>query len=146
MADQFDAQVEKFVLKTEAKLLTVVRFAIDDLVEEMQTPKYRGGRMPVDTGFLRKSGSASLNAIPQGEGLGRERTSSDPPFGELPEYQIKGGFLGLVLANMKLGDVFYFGWTAVYARRQEVYNGFLESAAQKWQTFVNNAVKRVKDG
>jgi len=139
----FEKDIEKFVKKTEARLLATTRFALSDLIQEMQTPIAKGGKMPVDTGFLRSSGAAAINELPSGPTKGRKRSPEDAVTGELPEYKISGDFVGPVLSRLKVGDDFCFGWTAVYARRQEIYNGFMVSAVKKWGTFVRGAVKKV---
>lgn len=122
-------QMDEIVLNTKERMLAVVRTAITDTIEEAQTPVAKGGRMRVKTGFLRASGGAALNAAPQGPSKG------DPD----GNYTWNIESLNTVLANMKLGDAFYFGWTARYAKYREVYDGFLETAVQNWQTNVNRA-------
>jgi len=122
-------------------MLDVTRIAVSSVIEDAQTVKAKGGKMRVDTGFLRASGLASLNTLPSGPSKGRKRTPTE--IGVLPEYSIFGESLNLVLAKMKLGDTFYWGWTANYARYREIYDGFLDTALQKWQQFVDDAVKKV---
>lgn len=140
----FKAQIDEIVLRTEARLLAVVRGAIDDLVNDAQTPTVQGGKMRVDTGFLRHSGLSSINAPPVGETVGRGRTKGE--VGAL--YTWNGEAVGVTLLKMKLGDTFYFGWTAHYAKYREAFDGFLESAVQKWQSFIDQRVAfyRNKDG
>lgn len=140
----FSDKISKFAELTEEKMSAVVKDAIQEVVIDAQTPKAKGGSMPVDTGFLRNSGVYSLNQIPKGETTGRERREGE--VGVLPEYANPqtGEELNIVLAKMKLKDVFYFGWTALYARKQEVYNGFVLKAVKKWKDFVEAAVRRLK--
>lgn len=123
-------QMDEIVINTKERMLAVVRTAISDTVEEAQTPVAKGGRMRVRTGFLRASGGAAINTAPTGPSRG------DPK----GNYTWKIESLNTVLSAMKLGDAFYFGWTANYAKYREVYDGFLESAVQNWQTHVNRAV------
>ena len=47
------------------KMLAVLKQSIKDLVEDANTTVNDGGRMRVDTGFLRSSGVAALNEIPK---------------------------------------------------------------------------------
>lgn len=122
--------VDKFIINTEERMLAVARQSISAVIEDAQVPVAKGGRMRVKTGFLRSSGLAELNTVPVGP------TRGDPD----GRYNWTADKLNLVLARMKLGDVFYFGWTANYARTREVFDAFLETAVQKWQTHVNNAV------
>lgn len=141
MADNFKTQIDKFVINTEEKLLIVVRESIEAVVDDAQkigpskkNPAGEGGKMRVDTGFLRSSGIAELGSIP----VGAKRC--DPK----GKYVWNSNQLEIILAKLKIGDIFYFGWTAEYAKYREVYDGFLESAVQKWQQFVDQSVNRFK--
>lgn len=132
--DNFTTQIDRFVVDTEKKLLFVLRNAIKDTVDEAQMTIFKGGRMPVKTGFLWSSGVAALNNIPTGLKRG-EKTQT---------YSWSNSFLVKILSTMQIGDVFYFGWTAAYARKQEAQKGFLESAVRNWQTHINNAVGKLR--
>lgn len=134
MADKFESTIDKFVVDTEQKMLIVARESINAVVEEAQTPVSKGGKMRVLTGFLRSTGLASLNAPPRGPSVG-DKTKT---------YTWNGDSIVAVLARMKLGDVFYFGWTANYAKYREVYDGFLDSALQNFQQHVNESIRRFK--
>jgi hypothetical protein len=135
MSDDFTTKIDRFVIDTEKKLLFVLRDAINQTVDEANKNKQDGGKLPIDTGFLWSSGISSLNQIPHGPIKGDKNE----------KYSWSGGFLTETLAKMKVGDSFYFGWTAVYARIQEVRNGFLGSALMNWQKNVDNAVLKVKN-
>lgn len=134
MADKFQTQIDKFVVNTEEKMLAVVKTSIEAVIDDAQTTKDQGGKMRVDTGFLRNSGLGQVGSMPSGP-------SNRNPKGK---YVWTTDQLGVVLGTMKIGDVFYFGWTAKYARVRETYDGFLDSAAQKWQSHVDESVKRFK--
>lgn len=128
------ADIEGFVTKSNDRLLAVMRGALRDMVEDMQTPTAKGGRMRVDTGFLRASGRGSLEGFPSGV--------SDKPAGA-PVGQYTGVYdnwtgdsLNAVLLNMQLGDTFFWGWVAAYAPVREVYDGFMDTAIQNWQGYV----------
>lgn len=140
----FKTQIDKIVVRTEQRLLNVVAVSIMELVNEAQTPTVQGGKMRVDTGFLRSSGISSLNTPPVGASVGRKRNKGETGF----LYQWDGEAIGVTLAKMKIGDTFYFGWTAKYAKYREAFDGFLESAVQKWQNIVDQKVAtyRKKDG
>ncbi len=144
MADSFETQIDTIVVNTEQRLLNVMVTAIQAVGEDAQTPVAKGGKMRVDTGFLRASGVASLNAVPRGAVLGRRRLPGETGK-PLTDYIYDGEAFLLTLAKMKFGDVFYFGWTAKYAKYREAYDGFLESALQKWQSHVDKAVAYYKD-
>ena len=133
-AYDFETQIDNFVVNSEQKMLIVMRESIDAVVNDAQTPVAKGGRMRVKTGFLRSSGAAALNMVPRGA------TKGDPNM----VYDYSGTSVNEALARMKIGDVFYFGWTANYARVREAYDGFLEVAVQKWQQFVNQSVGKFK--
>lgn len=132
--EPLSTQVDRIVVDTEKKMLFVMRTAIDETVQDAQTLKTEGGRMPVKTGFLWQSGLSSLNAPPEGEAVGDWKES----------YSWVGEQLAVTLQRMKLGDTFYFGWTAFYASVQEVANGFLGAAVQNWQRHVDNAVSLLR--
>jgi hypothetical protein len=105
-----------------------LKASILDLVENAQHTVNEGGRMRVDTGFLRWSGVSALNVIPRGPTHGDRKAKNS--------YLYDGGSLDATLAKMKMGDTFYFGWTAHYARYRELYDGFLEGAMQQWSRIV----------
>jgi hypothetical protein len=125
----FAADVKRFADMTEKNLLNVARESIQDVIADAQTPVAKGGKMPVDTAFLRNSLVSGLNGGFENAG---------------PEAYV------LTIANMKLGDTSKFGWTAEYAEHQEYGTSkmtgrhFASSAAARWQEFVNRNAARVK--
>ena len=129
--------VEQWVRDNDELMLAVARESLKQTVEAMQTPVREGGRMRVDTGFLRTSGRANLNGYPSGEA---ERPANAKP----NSYQWNGEAIDAVLRRMKLGDTFNFGWTANYAPVREVYDGFMETELQNWNMRVNRVVARIK--
>lgn len=144
MAESFNAVIDKVVADTKEKMLAVVKNSIQEVVEDAQTPLAKGGKMHVDTGFLRSSGQAQLNQLPVGQTEGRERAEGE--VGVLPEYATpdKVDYILPILAKMKVGDTFYFGWTARYAQIREVYDGFMESAVMNWRQIVDGQIRRLK--
>lgn len=141
MVSKFETQIDKFIIDTEEKLLTVVREAISAVVEDAQlegrskkNPLGKGGRMRIDTGFLSSTGLAQLGSLPSGPSRG------DPK----GKYSWKADQVGVVLSKLQVGQDFYFGWTAQYARKREAYDGFLEGAVQKWQQHVDASVNKYK--
>lgn len=144
MVDSFNVIMDKFVADSKDKMLKVVKNSIKEVVEEAQKPVKEGGKIVVDTGFLRLSGQAQLNQIPKGEIRGRHRKKGEE--GVLPEYAMpdNADYVLPTLAKMKIGDTFYFGWTAIYALKQEIYHGFMESAVMKWKQIVDNQIRRLK--
>ena len=142
----FQKQVAQFAQMAEEQALAVVRTAIQEMTDNMQIPRKKGGRMPVKTGFLRWSRAAALNYVPRGPIKGRARMDTDPKEGPLPEYAELVDFLPNILAKMKIGDTFYWGWTAEYAYVQEMRCGFMESETAKWQIYIDDAVRRLNHG
>lgn len=122
-------------MQTQLRMSALAAQSTQDLIEEAQTPVAKGGKMRVDTGFLRASGQASFSGMPSGPSRGRERGVNDAP-GELL-YDTPEDFAIAMLQGFELGKTIYFGWTANYAKYREAYDGFLVSALQNWQSIVN---------
>lgn len=118
------------------KLLDVAREAIQAMNAEIVQ------NTPVDTGFLRSSYFASLNEIPSGP-AGAGTVAINVP-----------------LTELKVGDVYYLGNTAVYARRVEMgfvgtdslgryYNQvgrfWIANVVDRWKVFLEDAVTKVQE-
>jgi hypothetical protein len=129
MARSFTAQLDAFAQKTERRMLAVARESIQDVMDDAQTPVAQGGRMPVDTGFLRNSVASGLNG------------SFGAPGPESYTLSISG---------MQLGDTVRFAWTADYAIYQELGaqgragKHFVGVAAAKWPQFVAANAARLR--
>lgn len=151
MADQnlsFSAQVDAWVKQVKTREVAVFKESAQRVISEMQTPEGAGGRMPVDTGFLR----ASIQAT-----LGAPATGFLSPLVDAPSPD--AGQVALVIAGAELGDTIFATYGAEYARRQEYgfvgedslgrsYNqagkGFVRSAAQKWPQIVGQVSAELK--
>ena len=123
-------------------MLSVVQGSLRDMTNDMQTPVAKGGRMRVDTGFLRASGRASLTGLPSGRSQknAAEEAATGKRTGAFDTFN--GDAVNAVLLDMKLGDTFSFGWVANYAETRERYDGFRDTALQNFQQYVNtNAAK-----
>ena len=133
----FADQVKAITEKAKARQAAIFKGSAARVYERASLPKAQGGRMPVDTGFLRNSGKASLEGVPTSESL-------DPP---------------LAFAKMKVGDTVTVGWTAVYALRMEhgfvgedslgrkyaqQGNAFLMTQVQNWSFIVAEVTKEVE--
>ena len=126
----FTAQIKAFTDRAKEKLETVVKASAQEVFSIAQTPKAQGGRMPVDTGFLRNSLVAELNGS-----------------------TVAGGADAYVLAvaGMDLGDTVFAGWTAKYARHMEYGtsrtpgNFYMLAAAQQWQAIVARNAELVRN-
>ena len=135
----FAATIEDRVKETEQRMLAVTRDALNTMVNDMQQRTADGGRMRVKTGFLRLTGKAALNTIPSGPA---QRPKDAMP-GELDTWD--GEALLAVLTDMKLGDTFYWGWTAEYAAVRNTYDGFMDTAVQNWQGYIDTSTNRLRD-
>lgn len=138
----FAADIEGIADLVDQRLIAVARSSFSDVVDIAQTPVAKGGRMRVDTGFLRASGQMSLTGMPQGPVRGDD---------DATRHQYDNGSAPVdvsILFKAKLGAVFHFGWTAAYAGYREIYDGFLEGALQHWGTIfayhVDQARERIK--
>lgn len=136
------ADIQDFVVKSEDRLLAVMRSSLRDVVEDMQTPVAKGGRMRVDTGFLRASGRSSLDGFPSGVG----QKPAGAPVGQYTGVydDFDGTALNATLLEMKLGDTFFWGWVAEYAPIREIYDGFMDTAIQNWQGYVTTNSERFR--
>lgn len=115
-------------------MLLVMKQSLINAINEMQTPVAKGGKMRVDTGFLRASGQASLNGMPSGP--------SRPTKGGVFDYQ--GGKTEATIGGMEFGAVLYWAWSANYAAYREAYDGFMYSTLQNWQQIVDKVVAEAK--
>ena len=126
----FTAQIKAFTDRAKEKMDAVVKQSAQEVYSIAQTPKARGGRMPVDTGFLRNSLVAELNG-------GTVAGGADA--------------YTLAVAGMELGDTVFAGWTAEYARHMEYGtsktpgNFYMLSAAQQWQAIVKRNADLVRN-
>lgn len=133
----FASQVQAFTDKAKARQEAIFKGSAERVLERANMPKAQGGRMPVDTSFLRNSVRASTGGVPTS-------ASEDPP---------------LAFARMKIGQTVTVGWTAAYALRQEhgfvgedslgrtyaqAGNGFLRAEVQNWPFIVNEVTQEVK--
>lgn len=132
MARDFSAQIDSWVRQSRERVESVIKDATQQVIDDAQAPVGKGGRMRVDTGFLRASGQASLSGLPTGPSRqGESATEQDA---------------NLVIGrwNPMSGIALWFGWTANYARVRESKDAFLGLAVQRWQEFVNKSVQRLR--
>lgn len=135
MAKNFAAQVDEHITKYEKRLNALARQSTNDLVNIIQTPVAKGGKMRVDTGFMRASGQMSLTGVPQGP----VRGDPDKTYESAGEETVLAS-----LSAFQLGMSIFFGWTANYSRIRETYDGFLEAGLQRWQEIVDKNVSEIK--
>ena len=122
----FSADLERWVRKSERRMEAVVKQSAQAVIEIVQTPQAKGGKMPVDTGFLRNTGVIALNTAPSGPAKADE--------GDAGEWDISS--ITLTINDVEIGDTIVFGWSAVYARKMEERYGFAQSAAMQWPSIV----------
>lgn len=129
--------LNKWVMKTEARMEAVVKQSFQELINEAQEPVAKGGNMRVDTGFLRNSGTASLDQLPIGPNIN--------PFTEKNQAgELNNSSMIAVINRLKIGQTIYFGWTANYAIHRENRDGFMRRAAQDWPRIVHSVSARAR--
>lgn len=128
MTGSFTAQVRNWSEKAQRNTELVIKASAQEVFAIAQTPKSKGGNLPVKTGFLRNSLVAGLNGSTSLSG---------------PDSYV------LAVADMEMGDVIFAGWTAEYALPQEYGtskfpgNFFMRGAAQQWQAIVDRNASRL---
>ena len=135
MATSFAKQVGSFAAASEDRMLAVFRQSAQDVVNDAQKPRAKGGNMPVRTGFLRNTGDAAVNSLPVGE--------TEPPEGQ-EFFEWDGDAALLVINRAQLGDTIFFGWSANYAKYMESRYGFMRLAAQNWNQIVQANAKKLE--
>lgn len=137
MAGPFTARVSERIRTYERRLTATFKSSAQDSVKTMTRPMARGGRMRVDTGFLRNSLMGSTASMPR---INRIARASE---GET--YNLDFGSIEAVILGAKLTDTLYFGFTASYAGYRERHDKFVEMAFLEWQSTVRrNAKKAMK--
>lgn len=135
MARTFAAQVDAWASKSDRRMTAIFRESTQRVGEQAQTNYNEGGKLPIDTGFLRQSYSVSLSGMPFGVSV--------PPDGQ-SSFSYDSGPVDLVIASAGIGDVISGGWVANYAIYMEERFGFLRSAAQNWSAIVNEVTAEAK--
>jgi len=129
MGKTFAAQLAAIRDLRLSQIEAVAKASIQDVVDDMQLPRAKGGRMPVDTGFLRNSLVSGLDG------------AFGPPSPD--------SYVG-VIAGLEIGQVARFAYTAEYAIHQELGtskmagNHFMGTAAAKWPAFVEANAARAR--
>ena len=120
--------IGEWAAKSQARLDAVWKTAAQDIAKEVQTPRAKGGKMPVDTGFLRNSFAADVNKVPSGNG--NSAYTSGP--------------ISIVINRAKISDTVVFGFAAQYSIYMEARYSFLRSASQNWQQIVDKSAQKVR--
>lgn len=146
MADTFAGTISAWAVQERDRMEAIFHTAAQTAYTELRTTVNQGGRLPHDTGNLRRSFMASTAPIPS---RGDDQT-------EFPDY---GPESEMVIANAPLGSTIHIGSQAAYAARMNygfvgtdslgrVYNqagfGFLDAAQQRWPQIVKEAEAKVR--
>lgn len=140
MAD-FDVEVQAWVGQTKEDIETVFKIASQELFFAILTPVSQGGRMRVDTGFLRASFRVTLDT-PVLRATANEGVS----------YTFDSGPIALTINGASIGQTIFGTFTANYARFREYGakgqppDAFVMTNAARWDEFVNEAVLQVRAG
>lgn len=127
--NSFSAQVGRHIARYKDRMEAVFKEATQATIREAQTPVSQGGRMPVDTGFLRNSLVSGLNGSTSLAGA--------------DSYV-------LTIAQAGISDTIEAGWTANYAKYVEAGSQgrtgrfFMRGAAQNWRKHVRDAAAKYK--
>lgn len=127
------ADIEAFVKRSDERIVAIARASIQDVIINAQQAVKKGGRMRVDTGFLRASGQPSLTGMPSGPLRGEMTAPNSYPS---PDDYSKATAVIVTIGKLEMGNTFFFGWTAGYAKYRELYDGFLEGSLQNWARIV----------
>src|SRR5690625_5227609 len=119
----FGDQVKSWTAKTQRNMDAVFRAALQDVAHDASIPIAKGANMAVENGNLRNSLEGEVMNLPSSGSLDT---------------------IALQIARVHVGDTFYLGWSADYARVMNARYAFRDAAAQKWQKFIDEAVRRVQ--
>lgn len=137
---RFAADVDDWARKVESRLVAVFRASVSDVISDMQTPVGAGGRLPVDTGFLRSSLQVGINTPPL------PAIEKNP--GKASAYS--PSTIEAVIAGAGIGDTIRASYTAEYALAIEYGSGnrqprrFVGLAVARWQEIVKANVQKLK--
>jgi len=139
---KFSQQIDAFAKKYDRRFRAIARTAVQSTISDAQRVHKRGGRMRVDTGFLRASIQAGLGTMPSGP------TTNVSGDGFAPGIQVAGAPVSTVLLrwNPTINIPLFVGWTAEYARARESKDGYLRGAVEKWDVAVAKAALAARAG
>lgn len=102
----------------------------------------KGGRMPIDTGFLRASGQMRLGGMPSGPT--RPNSKAIGPINPGPASYQGSPTVVQSLGNFTIGTSIFFGWTAAYANKINLRYGFLDNAMGQARKFSDIVALRIR--
>lgn len=127
--------IPDWIRKSKQLTEAVVKDAALELAIEANKSRFKGGKMPIDTGFLTNSIRASIGSLPSGNNVAPDNYS---------QLEWDSGNVALTINSLELGDKLFIGWTAEYAPYMENRFMFARSAAQQWPEIVAKSVAKVK--
>lgn len=135
LESQLEAWAKRASVRAESVVKTAVQAVADDA--NLEGPSVanpdggRGGRMPIDQGFLKGSIAAAVGEMPRGPTRPTDTsvTTTSP---------------AIAIAGWDMRESLYIGWTAEYAELMENRYGFMEGALQKWPDFVRAALSKTE--
>lgn len=139
---QFSNRIAALNKRYEGRMRAVAARSVQAVVARAQVTTGQGGRMRIDTGFLRASIQANVGGMPSGETQPRKGAQKgEYPVGE----QVAGEPVSVTLLRWDPShEVLFVGWTANYARHREAQDGFLRGAVEPWDEIVRKVTTRVK--
>lgn len=134
--NNFDAAVTAWCRKSEDRMERVFRESCQRLVNEVQA------NVPVVTGFLKSSPVATEGSptLIRKDAKGEKGNT----------YTFNLGQPVTVIASLKIGQVFFFCYVAVYARAVEyggpnrAGRGYVRLAAQMWKSIVAQVAREAQ--
>ncbi len=132
----FTKVVDDWVNKVEGRATAVFRQASQKVIEIATTG------IPVDTGFARASGRASLESMPaiDPSATNKDKATASLDFGDITA----------VISTAELGQTIYWGVTAAYAlpleygHSKQAPAGFVRLAAEQWPVIVAETIVEAK--
>ena len=133
----FERDVKRLTEKYRKRMRATARTAVQDLEGEITATRGEGGRLRIDTGFLRASLGWNVGSLPSGP--------TDNPGGNVSAGAVLTGVpLTVALAQWDFSRPIFGGFSASYARPREAKDGFLRGGVEKWDSIVDSAAKRVR--
>ena len=133
----FSAQIDSQIAKIERLHLAIFKESTQRMSSLMQS------RIPVDTGFARASHRASLTSMPKID----EKASKPTPGSH---FSWNPTSVSVVIAQAKIGDKIYLGWTANYVpelergHSRQAPSGFIRVSLLEWPRIVSEVTAAAK--
>ena len=122
------------------RLAYTAKTATQSVFNDAQTPVSKGGRMRVDTNFLRASAVAKVGGIPSGQSVNPDKSDYNSAANSAGD-----NVYAQILRWVPGRDAIFIGWTANYARYREYQDGYMRGAILKWGEYVRKAAKEAQE-